>query len=649
MLKSAHIMIAGLVLASAGAAEGVAQTVNPFAPLPAIGHPNISPDGRWLSSECRAGDGAAICINDLATGEISQIIPMPERAWMVDSYFVSDDHLYISIGFIDTLTLNSGLEDVTFVRSMAIRPSTGASTRLLTSQTWTTNNTNIVSIDRDDPDSVLIGLLSLDRSEVGTGSRMRSRERFRNELYRVNLNTGEGRIVDRSEAFDRVLDADGEDVATVLYDPESYRFEIRRGDIRGELIYSGTYQNDYPSVIGLMGADSLLTYFPGGENRGYRELAMSTGEILPIPVEGLDLITGAIFDHDARLVGFWGENDGMVRQYFTDTAFRQDVSALSNALGAQILIESFSADRDRLVVSTTAPSVPDSYYLYERSAGALSPIDDAYPHLFGVALPQRQSFVYQASDGLEIEAILTLPEGWSPEAGALPMVVLPHGGPAARDTLSFDWWAQAYAAEGYAVLQPNFRGSVGYGLSFREAGYGEFGGRMVQDLLDGAEALKAAGVARQAPYCVAGGSYGGYAALMAGIMAPLDVACVVAFAPVTHPSGMLREERNMGSFISYNFWEQYMGDILYDADAANAISVVRRADELTMPTLVLHGAEDGVVPIEESLALSRAIGRGSDHFTFVTLEGESHFLVRQSSRQILLDRSIELMNQTIGR
>lgn len=633
----------GLLTSGAGFAQDPAQ----FAVMPEIDSPSISPNGRWLATRCRMNSSAAVCMYDLQEGVLSYASPVPENAWIPNFYFASDDHFIMSLSSLQEFNLASGVQQQVLTRSMALRPETGESAVLMPRERWSSDTTDIASINRSDPDSILVQMTFLNDGEATTGSRLGRAGGFWNFLYRVDLNTGASRRMDRDGLYHRVIDAQGTDIANVYFDRDSFEYEIRIADREQRVIYTGVHQSDRPSVLGMADAGGLLVFFQSGENYGYQRLDLETGAISRIADLNLDVISSPIFDWDGYLIGFNGERAGIQDQSFTDERYARDVSALENALGRNLVLSSFTADRNSLVLGTSEAGRPNEFYLYEREARALSPINESYPALVGVELPQRRYIRYEASDGLTIPAVLTTPAGWEAGEESLPLVVLPHGGPATRDTLSFDWWAQAYAAQGYLVLQPNFRGSTGYGLEFQQAGYGEFGDKMVQDLIDGARHLQAEGLANPGQYCVAGASYGGYAALRAAVMAPEEVGCVVAFAPVTNPQGMLSEERRMGSFIAFHFWEQYMGDLVWDEETANRVSILQQAYQLTMPVLVLHGEEDGIVEIGESDAL-RSLMRREETFEYEALEGETHFMVLPSTRQLLLERSLEIMNQTIG-
>ena len=644
MKKLIVSLAAGLFSACVGA-SALAQDVAQFAQLPDMSNPRLSPEGRWMSAECTVRTQASICIFDLESNALAHAIPVPEGSWLSGVYFASEDYLVINVSIYEMLNTDSGLREFRMSRGISVNLHSGEATMLMRDGRGGLNPTGLASLNLSDPETILIEMTFLFEGQERTGSRLRRGEGFHSGLFRVNLGTGRSSRVDQSDVFERIIDAQGETVANVYFDSVTHEFEVREPGRNGAVIYAGEHVSDAPSILGFTDETGFLIYFPA-ERYGYHRLDRNTGELSEIEGVTLNLIRAPIFDWSRTLIGFRGEREGREAQVLLDEGFHNDIASLSQALGQEVLLEDFSIDRDRLLLRTQAAGVPDSYFLYVRSEASVSPIGDSYPGLVGLALPERRYLDYQASDGLEIEGVLTTPAGWTEADGPLPLIVMPHGGPAARDYVAFDWWAQAYAAQGYMVLQPNFRGSTGYGLEFQQAGYGEFGDLMVQDSLDGAQALIADGWAREGGFCVAGASYGGYAALRAAVMAPDQVACVVAFAPVTHPSSELGEARHYGDFLAYDFWEQYMGDLIYSREDAERVSILNNARSLTMPVLLLHGTEDSVVPMDASDSLNRAM-RGQDNLDYVRLEGETHFLVLASSRHALLTRSLALFEQTL--
>ena len=644
-----NLVLTALV-AGAAALSGVAglqaQSVEDYAATPLDAHPRLSPNGRWLATHCTQRSRVAACVYDLQANALMHVIPAPEGAWLDSAYFASDDYLLLSLSSYNTMNTGDGIRRFQVSRTLSVDVANGEVALLAPDLRGSTNTTNIVSLDIDDPDTVLIEMNYYRDSQAQTGSRYASASGFESLLYEVDLASGETDRIDRSEIMGRVVDARGDVVAEIHFEESSSLYEIREPGRNGAVIYSRTHLSDAPRVLGFIGENDFLAIFPS-ERGGYRRINRTTGEISPLTDIDLDIVSRPIWDYENRLVGFSGERDGLKAQHLFDEGLGADARALGNALGAPVIIESFTPDRNMLLLTLSEPGRPQTYYLYERSAGSVAIVAEGYPNLSEANLPQRRFYAYQASDGLQLEGVLTTPAGWSEADGPLPLVVLPHGGPASRDDLDFDWWSQAYASQGYLVLQPNFRGSTGYGVDFQQAGYGEFGDRMVEDILDGGRALQAAGLAQGGQFCVAGASYGGYAALRAGILAPQEVACVVAVAPVTDPVVLLAEARSFGgSVFAYDFWEQYIGDIVFDRDEAARISITRNAASLTMPVLLMHGDDDAVVPLEASEALRRNMTR-DQALEYVELEGENHFLHLGESRRLLLTRSLALFEQSL--
>jgi dipeptidyl aminopeptidase/acylaminoacyl peptidase len=228
---------------------------------------------------------------------------------------------------------------------------------------------------------------------------------------------------------------------------------------------------------------------------------------------------------------------------------------------------------------------------------------------------------------------LTLPIG---ERTNLPLVLLPHGGPhGPRDDFSFDWWATFLASRGYAVLQPNYRGSGGYGVAWQEAGYRQWGGLMQHDLEDGVDALARAGIIDPARVCIVGGSYGGYATLAGVTMTPDRYRCGASVAGVSDLSQMLLEtERRTGGddSMSSDWWRQSIGDREEDRAAVRAASPVNLADRVTAPVLLIHGTDDTVVSIDQSRRMLRALEGAGKEVRFVELRGDDHWLSDASTR-----------------
>ena len=255
----------------------------------------------------------------------------------------------------------------------------------------------------------------------------------------------------------------------------------------------------------------------------------------------------------------------------------------------------------------------------------------------------KQVIDYAASDGLAISAYLTLPP--DTDARALPLIVLPHGGPAARDDLEFDWWSQALATRGYAVLQANFRGSAMVDPSFQERGYGEFGRKMQTDLSDGVKYLADKGVIDPSRVCIVGASYGGYAAL-AGVSLQQGIyRCGVSVAGIADLALFLDQKKDANGERTVRFWQRYLGIKSVQDPLVAALSPARHADAVRVPLLLLHGDEDTVVPIAQSEAMEKAMHDAGHEVGLVRLKEEDHWLSRQASRLQMLHAVVEFVER----
>ena len=271
-------------------------------------------------------------------------------------------------------------------------------------------------------------------------------------------------------------------------------------------------------------------------------------------------------------------------------------------------------------------------------AAKVSQIASTSTELDRAKLAPRVPYSYAARDGVQIPGFLTRPLG---AQGPTPLVLLPHGGPAALEVGGYDWLAHFLASRGYAVLQPNFRGSGGLGKAWEDAGHGEWGtGVMQHDLTDGVAALVAAGIADPERVCIVGASYGGYAALAGAAFTPELYRCAAAIAGVADLGGMLSIERGRRGFASPTlaYWRRAMG--VDETGSANekleAASPAKHVEGIRAPVLLIHGHDDTVVPIAQSQLMQTALEGAGKSVQLVELEGEDHWLSRAPTRLAML-------------
>lgn len=315
--------------------------------------------------------------------------------------------------------------------------------------------------------------------------------------------------------------------------------------------------------------------------------------------------------------------------------FDEEIEKISDAIsdsqpGRSVNVFDESWDRRYYAVRIGSDREPGAYYWLDLENRKLVRVADAYPMLEGRRLAEMKHLYYVARDGFEVPAYLSLPTG-APATG-LPAVILPHGGPTARDYWGFDWIVQFLAAKGYAVLQSNYRGSAGYGAEWVGEGAFRSWRRAIDDITDGAKHLVETGIADPNRICIAGWSYGGYAALLSAVEEPDRYRCVVSIAPVTDPGLWVQESRG---FLNSRAVREFVG---YEEDVLERGSPLERADEIRAPILLFHGDEDLNVSVDHSRKMAKVLTRKKKPFEYVEYAEVEHQIFRNEYRIDMLDR-----------
>lgn len=353
-------------------------------------------------------------------------------------------------------------------------------------------------------------------------------------------------------------------------------------------------------------------------------------------------ISGVVVDERSnRVIGSEFLDDD-ARVAYIDSVWRRTQSQLDALLPGKVnRLVSRDKEGETWSVLSGGQGEPGTWYLYFPDRKQLSEIGRTYPELQGHALRPVTAYSYTARDGLVIPGYLTKPEG----EGPFPTVILPHGGPNARDTMAFDYQVQFLASRGYAVLQPNFRGSTGYGVEFEMAGHGQWGLAMQDDLTDGTKALVNDGIAAPDRICIIGSSYGGYAALMGVVREPDLYKCAASFGGVSNVKSLL------GYWSKFKFRtdnDPRIGDRWKDGERLRDTSPVNNADAIKVPVLIMHGKNDRRVPVEQSKDMAKQLKKlRKPHKLVIFKEGDHHLSLEQDRIRYL--RELEtFLDQHIG-
>lgn len=455
-----------------------------------------------------------------------------------------------------------------------------------------------------------------------------------NTLQKVDIYTGEGHLHERGSertmfwytqngvAVLRLDDSDlGRYTRLSVRAPGEggWRFvrKVRRNDF--------ARFDDFEAVGATKEAGVLLvaSMAPGDDARTIRRFDIRTltlGEVVASHA-GRDM-EGMFFDKGLNPIAAAYTEDRT--QYdFLDQALAPHYRAVQGALGADcnVLLHDIDTGRRRFIVHASGPRESGAFYLYDRETRSLDLLGRQKPWLPTERLAPMDVLKVRSRDGADLTAYLTRPLATGPR----PLVVMPHGGPHTRDSFAFDIFAQAFAAQGWLVLQPNFRGSSGYGRAFAEAGHRRWADRMQEDVEDCVAHVVASGAVDPGKLAICGASYGGYAALMGAIRKPGQYRRVVSIAGVTDLPDLLSYEKEDGADSpGYLYIVRTVGDPATDREALKQGSPAERAAELVDPVLLIHGDIDGVVPIRQSRAMASSLKREKRPARLIEVRNAGH-------------------------
>lgn len=469
------------------------------------------------------------------------------------------------------------------------------------------------------------------------------------EIYQLNVNTGRTAIRSRSHYPIRSYSTDG--AGNVRF---GYGFSANSAVLQ----YFARLDNDKKwlpllKVKAFENTDALvpIAVIPGS-NRAFASGSYEGREALwemdladqvePKLVFSHPLVDAAapILTPDRKLIGIFYETDRPF-VYYTDEDTRQLVGMINRALPNSFNhIVDYSEDRRLYVISAASDVEAGTYYLLRTDGNKLQRIATAYPTLDPKTLGRMRSISYKARDGVEIPGYLTVPVGVRAEQ--LPLIVMPHGGPIARDSWEFDFLRAFLVSRGYGVLQMNFRGSAGYGEAWYGAAHQDWGGITYADITDGTKWAIERGIADPKRICVVGWSFGGYAALLSATRDSSLYRCSASIAGVSDLNGLLREARY---FSNRAFVAEQLGSI---KDKLREDSPVRHAEKITIPVFLIHGDRDIQADVDHTRRMVSALKSADKPHQAIYLKDATHQLNRESDRVTLLTELEKFLLQHLG-
>lgn len=639
-------LLVGAMLALALSGFAIAAPLQAYGRLPAIASLAISPDGSAVAGIATVNDERHVIVRSL-TGEVLASAKIGFRK-VRSVKWAGPDHVLIEV------SSTAAIEDVSYVREqfqmVSLNVRTGAYKQL--------------------PSKALDSVLNVvaGRLQPGVDGKtavlytplyvtVKGNMQFRSghlDLFKIDLDTGGARRIQMgdSDTYDYLTASDG----TVLA-KASYRENERQGNVLWTLSLrkGAAWQTVFTAATAVETPD-LWGVTPDGQSVIIDTWDEAEKLWRPTPVSLADGKLGnfigpavaqeALVGDDGVVLAFTRLDGASYEYEFIEPRMQALWPAYRKAFkGQQVSLTSWTPDFSKLILYVSGSSTPGAYYVANTATKRVDPLGSSYPQVLAADIGAVRTIHYKAADGLQIEAVLTLPNG-RPEK-SLPLVVLPHGGPRAHDDPTFDWWAQAIASRGYAVLQPNFRGSTGYGTSFKEAGYGEWGAKMQTDLSDGVAYLAEQGVIDPKRVCIFGGSYGGYAALAGVTLQDGVYRCAVSLAGVSDLGKFYNDyllRAGEGSAAMRDM-KRLMGVNEAGDPKLTARSPSDQAASANAPILLIHGKDDTVVPFAHSQKMANALRGANKPYEFVVLDGEDHWLSQSKTRLEMLTAAMAFIEK----
>ena len=419
---------------------------------------------------------------------------------------------------------------------------------------------------------------------------------------------------------------------------------------RWRTIYSYKSKIATHSFVGLNSDFTAIVFFRNDDEEDYLELSLEDGSIKPLEELQISRDTsGFIKSQHGAVLGV--RYAGFTPDYqLSDKALNKRVNEILSYFDSQsVYLTDWTHDWQHIVVRVEGSSYGGEYFLFSegedpkfltRSRLELDPKD----------INPLATTKYKARDGLSIPMLLTLPKEHASNIKNLPAVLMPHGGPAAQDQIDFNYMAQALASRGYLVIQPQFRGSTGFGSEHYEAGWGEWGKKMQDDLTDSIKALASKQYIDTNRLCIVGASYGGYAALAGAAFTPDLFKCAVSIAGVSHLPDMLLADKSRYGKKSWvlDYWNRSILASDYDKDSLKAVSPYYSADKIKIPVLLLHGEDDTVVEYKQSKLMYKAIKKVKGDVRLVKLKNDDHYLRDGATRIQAVKEMVQFVNKHIG-
>jgi dipeptidyl aminopeptidase/acylaminoacyl peptidase len=625
----AGLILTALLGASAQAAAPQAPAAA-FAALPQVSDVALSPDGKLLAWLDQSQPVGKVVIFDLAAKKYQRSVSLDPSLTLHSIIWTDDDTVLVGLTRLENFRAEEGRRRDLFYRIMALTVDSGKTCML-------SNGGDVLAWQMPKPHTVLMSARGWSPNASGVVP----------ELLEVDTHTCKQRELGEGNpnTTDWVVDTSGEPIARGEWEPQAHRYWIEARDGIG---WPRILERDEWMRLWGLGPDRKSVIAGGPGKDGWARLWTvaldgSGAKRLqpPAAVKADTDVLNVVRDRFSG-VAVAAELGGLEpTTWWLDTAAQSTYESVANAFpGRDVTVESRSEDGTRVVARVEGPANAPVYYLVDFKSHRADIIGEAYPGLDKATLGPVRTMTYPARDGTPIGAYLTLPPGVTPKN--LPLVVLPHDWPDWRNDPDFDWFAQFLATRGYAVLQPQYRGTPGFGETFYRAGRQQLGGLIQNDITDGVQAMIRQGIADPHRICIVGRGFGGFDALAGAAFTPGLYACAESINGVSDLPAFLGF-RQVDTPTYADYWAQEIGS-RFDRNVIDR-SPINSVADITVPVLLLHAPDDTFVPYSQSERMAGALAGLGKPVALVKLKGGDHWLSQGATRLETLQETDVFLRQ----
>lgn len=611
-----------------------------FTAMPMVQRPVISPDGKHIAAIVNVGDQTQVMIAPFGSHKLTPLLSLGGEKFRMEYVRWANNNRVLAIVSqpynhegLKLRTTHMFAANIDGSNVIELRRSKKARRSTSTSELdFYRNSPNLVSLLPKDPEHILVKTRD-------------PRDGNFSSIYKVNVNTGEHEkylansrrilnwVVNGSGDVQVAIGAGGHPNDHKLYfyarkdNKDSWQLIYQREPYKGAYFLPEFYDEKTNSLLVLSNRElgkRALWRFDLNTKEFTELVAQAPGEydiedlIFKNRKNSQEVVGYTYFDHFQRRVYFDKQEGELDKQ----------LSAALKQSGLQSHIADYDDSKTKFIISAVSDSSPTKYFTFDLSTKKLNLWFSQYPNLESKSLANVTPFEFTASDKVKLNGYLTLPKNIEKP----PLVVFPHGGPYARDYQYFDPFVQMMANEGFAVLQVNFRGSTGFGSHYVVRGYQEWGKAMQQDLYDAIDWVKSTELVNTNKMCIAGASYGGYAALVAGFQKPKDFKCIASIAGISSLSDQITKWRRTNGKL---YVENAVGDDMEQVENYSPINFVKKYES---PVLLVHGRVDTRVGFRQSTGMYDALKQAGKQVEYHELDFGTHFLDDASNRKHAMEQ-----------